>query len=70
MPSFGVAASAATVAVFQVPHTIMLAPPEFGTYESFDGFPCGIIMMLEAIVRVGEKGNSKVQTEDGGSSMV
>lgn len=67
MRSFGVAASAATVAVYQVLHTVMLAPPKSGTHESFDGFLCGVIVMLGT---TGERKNSKVQAEDDSLSMV
>jgi len=54
MLSFGVAALAATVALYPVLHTVMLAPPKFGTHGLFDGFLCGKIVMPKTIVKVGE----------------
>lgn len=65
-----VAASAAMVAVYQVLHTVRLAPPKVGTHGSFDGFLCGIIVMLETIVRVGGRKSPKVQAEDDGLGIV
>jgi hypothetical protein len=58
------------VAVHQVLHTVMLAPPKFGTHGSFDGLPASTTLTLETIVRVSERKNSKVLPEDDGLSTV
>ena len=63
MGSFGVAAAAATVAVYQVLHMVILALPKFGTHRSSGGSLFGIIM-LETTARVG--GRNKFQSASRG----
>jgi hypothetical protein len=46
---------AVAVAVYQVLHTVRLAPPKFGTHGSFDGLLFGTTMTLETTVRAGEE---------------
>jgi hypothetical protein len=71
MGSFGVAAAAATVVVYQVLHMVMLAPPKFGTHGSSGGSLFVITITLGTIARVGErKKNSKVHAEGDGLSMI